>query len=309
MTPRFFKPFALGIFAYTLLVVLWGYFLRISESGDGCGTDWPLCHGSVIPEGSHFPTWVEFIHRVTSGVTLLLVLLLVVVARRAFPPRHPVRWAAGLSLLFTLTESLFGAILVLFGWVATDISTARILIRPFHVTNTFLLMAALALTAWWAWREETHRPQVRAIGGRMGLALFGILALAWTGSWTGLAGTAFPASTVAEGVRQYLDPEHILIYLRMTHPLVAVVAALYLGRVSLHFRGMNPIGIQGRLATGVGVLAGAQLLVGPLTILLLQPAWLRLFHLFLADLLWVGTVLLAAEVAKERHSGGPLEVG
>mgnify|MGYP006201471647 CR=1 FL=1 len=31
--------------------------------------------------------------------------------------------------------------------MAQDISTARILIRPFHVTNTFALMAALAFTA------------------------------------------------------------------------------------------------------------------------------------------------------------------
>jgi hypothetical protein len=49
-----------------------------------------------------------------------------------------------------------------------------------------------------------------------------------------------------------------------------------------------------RLALGVGALLAAQLAVGPLTILLLQPPALRVFHLFLADLLWLGVVFLGA---------------
>jgi heme A synthase len=313
MTTRRFPLFAWSVFGYSLLAILWGYFLRISESGDGCGTDWPLCHGTVIPREAHFSTLVEFSHRLSSGVVLLLVLAMAVWAFRAFPRGAPVRKAAGASLLFTVTESLFGAVLVVFGWVATDVSTGRILIRPLHVTNTFLLMAALALTAWWAWRGTPRIPALRPPLVRLLLPGFlGTLALAWTGAWTGLATTAFPATTLQEGMGQYLDPEHLLISLRLLHPLLAVAVVAVLLRIAFRLRGAagrasDPTRGNAAvrpLATTVGGLAAIQLLAGPLTILLGNPAGARLGHLLLADLLWVALVLLGA-AALEADGGEP----
>lgn len=297
-----FPRFAWGVFGYSLLVILWGYFLRISESGDGCGTDWPLCHGAVVPSAAAFPTWVEFIHRISSGVVLLLVIAMFIWALRAYPRRHAVRMGAGLALFFTITESLFGAMLVVFGWVATDISTARILLRPFHVTNTFLLLGALALTPFWATLKIRHFPRLRGLAGRrLFLPVLGTLALAWTGSWTGLAATAFPAETLAEGMGQYMTGEHILIYLRMSHPVLALLVVAVILRAMARIRGeASSLPLLRRLAVGAGVLAGVQLLVGPLTVLLMMPIWARLFHLLLADLLWVTLLLSWAALAQSR---------
>jgi heme A synthase len=303
MESRRFPAFAVGISVYTLATILWGYFLRISESGDGCGTDWPLCHGAMVPAEAAFPTWVEFIHRASSGMVLVLVAALALAAWRSFPRGHALRVGAGLALLFTVTESLFGALLVVFGLVAEDISTARILIRPLHVTNTFMLMAALAFTAWAAVRGVSARPERRWPNRATGLALLGTLALAWTGSWTGLASTAFPAASVGEGVGQYLSAEHFLIYLRTIHPLVAVGVVTYLVRFALRLRAENAAGPLRSLASVAGVLAVIQLLMGGATILLLQPAWMRLLHLALADLLWVAVVLVAAEQAFRSRAG------
>jgi heme o synthase len=290
-----FRTLAWGVAAYTLVVILWGYFLRISESGDGCGTDWPLCHGAVLPEGGGFSTFVELSHRITSGIVLLAVIALAVVAFRRFPVGHALRFGAGAALLLTLTESLFGAILVVFGWVAGDISTGRILIRPVHVTNTFLLMAALVLTAWWASRGVERRPRLRTgADGIPILPLLGVLALAWTGSWTGLAVTAFPAETLQEGLGQYMAPEHLLIWLRLSHPVLAMAVIVVLLRFahSLYQRArvvQDPA--VARVALGLGGLAGIQLLAGPLTLLLGNPSWMRLVHLLLADLLWVALIV------------------
>ena len=289
--------------AYSLVVILWGYFLRLSESGDGCGTDWPLCNGGALPLGAAFPTWVEFGHRVSSGLVLVLVSAMAVWAFRVHPQGHLVRRAAGWSLLLTVTESAFGAVLVVFGLVAEDVSTARIMIRPFHVTNTFLLMAALGLTAWWAhlgvaramslW-EPRHRPVV--------LASLAVLTLAWTGSWAGLATTAFPAESFSQGVGQYVDPEHVLIYLRIFHPAVAIGAVYLLFRLAIAARRSAPDRATSAIASGVSALAVAQLVIGPLTILLLQPVQLRLLHLFLADLLWLGVIFLGASMLVEASS-------
>ena len=288
-----FSTFAWGVLTYTMAVILWGYFLRISESGDGCGTDWPLCSGELVPAGAGFPTWVEFTHRASSGLTLILVVVLASLAVRSFGRGHPVRRATLAALLFTVTESLFGAILVVFGWVAGDVSVGRVLIRPFHVTNTFLLMGALGLTAWWASRRVDRttslgKPESR----RFRAAGAGLLALAATGSWAGLAGTAFPAETVLAGLTQYLDPEHLLVYLRTAHPLVAVLALVLLVRAT--GMSLRPGGgaVERRLTRVVWTLGAAQPVAGALTVVLLHPTGLRLLHIALADLLWLATLFL-----------------
>ena len=304
MWEKRFPVFAWGVLSYSLMVIVWGYFLRISESGDGCGRDWPLCDGAVVPASAQFPTWVEYTHRVSSGIVLALVLLMAVWAIRSYRKGHPVRRAAAASLFFTFTESLFGALLVVFGWVAGDISTGRILIRPFHVTNTFLLMAALGLTAWWATRQVDRVVVLRRTEGRRVLpAVLVLIVLAATGSWTGLAGTAFPVESLGQGFGHYLDPQHLLIYLRTVHPVVAALAVVILARVAASTWRRQVTPTERRLTAAIVSLAGCQLVLGPLTIVLLHPTALRLLHLLLADLLWLSLVFLWSAAVEASMPG------
>src|ERR671913_522678 len=99
-----FAWFAWLVLAFTLAVIVWGAYVRASLSGDGCGSSWPLCHGEVVPLGAGAKTIVEFTHRATSGVALVLVVALVVWALRALPRRHPARGAAVMSLGFIVVE-------------------------------------------------------------------------------------------------------------------------------------------------------------------------------------------------------------
>jgi heme A synthase len=48
------------------------------------------------------------------------------------------------------TEGLIGAKLVLHNLVADNASISRAIYMAAHLVNTFLLLAALLLTAWWA---------------------------------------------------------------------------------------------------------------------------------------------------------------
>src|ERR1022692_3576281 len=102
-TPHSVRRFALyawSVLAYNIAVVLWGAFVRATGAGAGCGKHWPLCNGEMLPRSPSLNTIVEFTHRVTSGIDLLLVALLVFWAFRAFPPRHAVRLGALLSAAF-----------------------------------------------------------------------------------------------------------------------------------------------------------------------------------------------------------------
>ena len=71
--------------------MLWGAFVRATGSGAGCGEHWPLCNGAVVPRSPEMGTIIEFMHRVTSGVALIGVAVLVVWAIRLFPKGHRAR--------------------------------------------------------------------------------------------------------------------------------------------------------------------------------------------------------------------------
>src|ERR671916_146902 len=227
-----FAAYAWAVTALTLLVILWGAFVRASRSGDGCGAHWPLCNGSVVPDATQAKTLIEFAHRATSGVAFLLVVVLCVWAWRAFGRGHAVRAAAAASGFFIVTESLIGAGLVLLRLVGDNTSVERAVYLSVHLVNTFLLVAALALTAWWAERGVAERPRLREFfRGRVGVGVLGSLALGVSGAVAALGATLF-----SEGGGSSADVEgmsaaaRLLFSLKnyMLHPALAVLVGAYL---------------------------------------------------------------------------------
>jgi len=79
-----FSVYSWGVLAYNIAVILWGAFVRATGSGAGCGAHWPTCNGDIIPRAPQIETIIEFVHRISSGLTLLLVAILVVWAWRIF---------------------------------------------------------------------------------------------------------------------------------------------------------------------------------------------------------------------------------
>ena len=300
LRPRF-ASYAWGVVIFSFAVIVWGAYVRASGSGAGCGSHWPLCNGTVLPRDPAMETIVEFAHRATSGVALLLVIGLALLARQSFPAGHIVRRAAWTSLFFMVTEALVGAGLVLLELVAHNDSIARAVYLGVHLVNTFLLLAAMTLTAWWGsgrpapllpipWRR--HAPLIGVLGG---LLLVGV-----TGAITALGDTLFPAGSLAEGMRQDTSPTaHILLRLRVLHPILAITVGAVLLLLSVRgiLREPSPAtSLVGRFAAGLVL---TQVAAGVLNLLLLAPIWMQLVHLFLADLVWLSAVLLTACGAAE----------
>ncbi len=299
-----FAKYAWAVLLYNVLVILWGAYVRASGSGAGCGNHWPLCNGEVVPHSPQVETMIEFAHRASSGLALLLVVGLAVWAFRLYTREHPVRLGANLSLLFMMTEALVGAGLVLFKLVADDTSTARAWVIALHLVNTFLLLAALTLTAWLA---SGGRPvRLKGYDGAtlaLAVAFLAMLALSASGAVTALGDTLFPAISLAEGLQQKFSPTaHFLVRLRLYHPLIAIAVGAYtvviIGIVNARRSELTTRRI-GRTFT---VLYFVQLGAGALNVVLLAPIWLQLGHLFLADLLWIVLVLFAASAFAQRGS-------
>lgn len=146
---RRFNRFVWGLLIFNLGVIVWGAYVRASGSGAGCGSHWPLCNGEILPRTGRVQTLIEFTHRVSSGLCLITTCGMAFWARRAFPSRHRVRWAAFASVLFLFLEALIGAALVLLGHVAANQSGARVVSISLHLANTLFLLGSLLVTALW----------------------------------------------------------------------------------------------------------------------------------------------------------------
>ncbi len=292
-----FAVYAWLVVAVNLFVIVWGAYVRASVSGDGCGSHWPLCNGEMLPTLGLVKTLIELTHRATSGVALLLVGGLMWQARKLFPSGHRVRRGALWSLVFILMEALLGAALVKFRLVAGDASAARALVMSVHLVNTFVLLAALSLTAWWASGGEAVR--LRGQGKVLALLLagaLGTLLIAVSGAVAALGDTLFPVNSLAEGLRQDFSPTaHFLLRLRGLHPVFAVGIGGYAVATASYINTFLRPGEQTkRLSNVLTALFLLQLGAGILNFYLLAPVWLQLTHLLLADLFWLALVLTSA---------------
>ncbi len=297
-----FPQYAWGVLVYMLFVVVWGAVVRASGSGDGCGKHWPFCGGHLIPAFQRLATLVEFSHRVSTGLILPLIGLLVVWAYRVFPRFHPVRLGVNLSLLFTLTEAAFGAILVLFGLVAGNESAARVVMMSLHLVNTFVLLMCLALTAWWSGgRPRFSFRHSGTLGLALGIGLIATLFLAVTGAITALSDTLYPANNLYAALQQDLNPgAHLIIRLRLLHPPIAIAVGIYSLFVARAAVRLRPTVDTQRFARYVVILFGINIAVGFLNVVTLTPIGMQLLHLLLADLLWIVMVLLSASTLAQR---------
>jgi heme A synthase len=288
---RRFTQFAWGVLAYTVFVILWGAFVRATGAGAGCGSHWPLCNGEVIPRAEHVATLIEFGHRVTSALVGFLIIGLLVWAFRAYPRGSLVRKGAVASLVLVIIEGGIGAALVKLELVAYNVSVARGWVIAAHLLNTFLLLAAVTLTAWFATGGGAPRFRGRGpLGIALGLTIAGMFVLGASGAVTALGDTL----AIGGGIDPAEDPiVAALLGLRIYHPLMALIVGVgvavsaWLGR-----RQADPVA---RLL-GVGVL-GLYLLnlsIGLVNVWLMAPVQLQILHLLVTDLIWIGLVLFAA---------------
>jgi heme a synthase len=279
--------FARATLAWNVAVILWGAFVRASGSGAGCGAHWPLCNGEVVPRAPALETMIEFTHRLTSGAALLLVAVLAIWVRRARPRGHLARRAALASLVFIL----------LFRLVAQNESAARALFMAGHLVNTFLLLAALTLTAHWTGRGAIPRRDAWGRhGGVFALALVLLVLVGTSGAVAALGDTLYPARSLLAGLGDDLAATTgLLVRLRLLHPILGAAGALAAGVAAARvLQSTDAVGPRRSAWTVVG-LALVQVAAGLLNVALLAPVWMQILHLFLADVLWIALVLLAAQ--------------
>jgi heme A synthase len=298
----------------TLALVTLGGVVRITGAGLGCGDDWPLCHGRVIPP-LEIPTLVEYGHRLAASAVSLLVLALLALSWTRRRAGARVRRAATLAAALIALQVLLGAVTV---WL--HLQAASVVL---HFTTAMILLAVLVTLALRS-GEPVSAPTVsrptadedRAAGpgatwlARAAAAL-GFATLVLGGLVANLdAGPACQGFPLCNG-RLAPAPElpvvvhwaHRLLAFTLVGLLGAAYAALRLGTPRGAFAASTRVRRLSGLAFSLGLV---QVGVAAAMVLQFMPPALRALHLTVGALLWAVLVALVHASTSRASRHGPV---
>jgi heme A synthase len=157
-TPGYRRLAAATVLATFVLVVVGG-FVRVSDSGLGCGPKgsgfhgWPFCNGDVVP-GLDLNSVIEYTHRAVAGIVSILILVLAVQAWRRYRAQRRLVWAISGALLLVLAQAVLGGATVEEGLDETLVAA--------HLGLAMLLLGVLI----YVWQQTRQSP----VAGRQGVA-------------------------------------------------------------------------------------------------------------------------------------------
>jgi heme A synthase len=147
---RWFWRLALITVLLTWGLIVVGGVVRVTESGLGCGNDWPLCKGSLIPPLDDLNAWIEWSHRLLAISIGIFGLGMLIVAVRSYRREHRsvlVMTVIG-ALLYAGQSDLGRSV------VKNELSPALV---AFHLGMAMLLLGALLSAAVFARYQPTGR--------------------------------------------------------------------------------------------------------------------------------------------------------
>lgn len=280
--------------ACTYALIVFGGIVRITGSGMGCGDDWPLCNGRLIPP-MDFETLIEYGHRLAA---LLVSVLVFAVAAYAIRHRRApaltgqgVVGLASVSVLLLVAQVIVGAVTV---WLELPTGTVVLHLAVASVLLATLIIGGLrALPGWPAGDTEgtgdDGRPWVLA-SVSLGFAalLFGGL-VANSGAAPLCQG--FP---LCNG--QLLPEGGALVHLHWTHRLLGY--GLLVVVCVAAFKTLRGSAGGSAVAVSALLLVIAQIGVAAAMVLLRLPPALQALHLAVGMALWAVLVVWATRAMR-----------
>jgi len=112
---KYLKWFAVAATIGMLLILLGGALVSKTDSGMGCGRNWPGCNGQLIPDIITPEVLIEFSHRVVTGTVGFLILILSVWSWRTMGHIRETKLLVIMAMFFLILQALIGAAQVLWG--------------------------------------------------------------------------------------------------------------------------------------------------------------------------------------------------
>ena len=310
MPSRAFYRLVLAAFGLTLVVVVLGAWVRLTDAGLGC-PDWPGCYGALtVPEHATDAgkAWREMIHRYAAGILGLVVFAFTVIAfRRRKQAGHPFKLPLAIAAVIVF-QALLGM------WTVT------LLLKPVVVMAHLLGgLTVLALIWLLLLRSGGHfRTALSAPAGLRkvaGAALVIVAVQIALGGWTSanyaaVACPDFPTcqtelwpdmdfdegfviwrglGTNYEGGVLGLDARTAI---HMTHRIGAVITFIFVAALALALMIAGRERILQRIGAVIGIALVLQVTLGILTVVLGFPLAVAVAHNAGAALLLLSLVAL-----------------
>ena len=296
---------AATISVFAMLVL--GGVVRVTESGLGCGDDWPLCSGQWLPP-LESAAIIEYAHRVAASFLVgPLVAATFIGAWVSYRGEPWILWSATAAIALVILQALLGAVTVM-----TELS-GHIVMTHFAVAELTMACCILVLVMSYrggmgsdppSWAEGKARlfPPLSLVAlAALFLLLLSGSYLTNTSSATWACGTWPLCTNDASG----FFPGNKLAMIHMAHRWVALIAGLVvMYALHLGFRGRTQPPLIRMLSLSAVGLFVAQALVGAGVIWagFGKDVELRALHLVLASGVWA----LAAALAVLSYSREPV---
>ena len=305
--------FALASVVATFALIVLGGIVRVTGSGLGCGGEWPLCDGSLIPPLTK-EDLIEYSHRlVASGIVGPLVAGTFLIALLRHRHERAVLIPSGISVVLLLVQAGLGGVTVLTELpghiVAAHMALAQALlgclilvaVASYNARVTDPAPAPAAASPVLASASTLDEESPASVSTPEGQGRFPLLAgIAATATYvlilSGSYVTATPGALAACPQWPLCDgsiwPSGTLQAIHMLHRLVAAVVGIFL--IYTLCRGYN-LGIQRMAEGGIPLMflsaAGiivflTQVFIGALAIWTSFPVAIRAYHIGLATAIW-----------------------
>ena len=297
---------ALSLFAalYTFALVVFGGFVRITDSGMGCGDHWPKCNGRWIPEFT-IPTLIEYTHRllgVSIGLVLIGVFVYAFLRRRepGFGGRGGVLRIAALVLTLVVVQGLLGAVTV---WL--EIPPIVVVV---HFATALAIMGILLIgyvrgrelagaTTRVADRNAHRYARIATIAAAIGFVVVVFGALVANNLGAPQACQGFPLCNGSA-----MPSGGSLVHIHWTHRVVAFALFFYVLYGAIATRVASSVRVR-TAAIAAAAAVVAQLAVAAALVLSHLPQSLQGLHLAVGAAVW-GVLVLWAGYARADSSSG-----
>jgi heme a synthase len=297
-----FRRLSIASLFATLILVAIGGLVRATQSGLGCGDDWPHCNGRLAPALETRAEIIEFSHRFVAMIVGFMVLGLAILAWRHYRNNPRILRSTLGALVLVIFQALLGALVVI-----QELKTETVVV---HLVGSMSVLALLIYIIGTVGADQGRfRVEADAALSRQAVVVaLSVLALLMVGSYVSSWPDRPPAWPLIDG-RLIPDLSNSVFLVHFIHRVLAVAVAVLLFvfclRVIRQKEG-HPLGARfANAALGLFVI---EILVGAANVWTDLNSVIVTMHLLLGGLIWSSLIALAVvtgpalERAEERRT-------
>lgn len=268
-----------------IVLLLGGALVTKTDSGDGCGTSWPLCHGQLIPSNITVETIIELSHRIVTGVVAIVVTVFAFLCWKYIGHIRETKTLSTIAVGFIIIQSLIGAANVI--WSQSDF------ILAIHFGVSLISFAAVFLLTLLVFEiDKKFKAELLVIDKRMKIHTIGLFLYSFIVIYTGALVRHTESSMVCgswpfcqSGILSF--PQNMYEWIQMGHRFAAGILfiwILYTMIIAVKYYKDKPILYYGWIIAFC--LISAQIATGAMVVFLNLNLIITLFHALFITILF-----------------------